>query len=137
MGTVESLDLSLNQLSCVITQSMVIIALAKPPNMSYNDLSGTVPLCFQLLAFCDAANDDYLCCPLDSELLRTQARPIEHENTHIAMMSCSMYFLSLDLNLQPNMKNQDSGGATRTNASTALMDNNQKSALARATEKDV
>jgi hypothetical protein len=31
MGTVESFDLSLNQLSCVITQNMVIIALAKPP----------------------------------------------------------------------------------------------------------
>ena len=35
--------LSLNQLSCVITQSMVIIALAMPPIRAYNNLFRTPP----------------------------------------------------------------------------------------------
>lgn len=64
-----------------VTFFLVITALVKPAKMPYNNLSGTMALSFQLLAFCDAANDDYLCCPLvqiKAQEIHT-ARPIGHD----------------------------------------------------------
>jgi hypothetical protein len=86
MGSLESLDLSWNQLSGAIPQSMASLHLL---SLSYNNLSGKIPPGSQLQTLGDEdpyiyAGNSYLCSPLvPGSCSERNGNPVDHDELKV------------------------------------------------------